>query len=161
MIRAALVAGTTLVMAGCLAGPVPVAGAPEPILSRQDGERLMLQADSALATAYRDARPDGLSPLFGDAALGFEQRRVDERGRRGDSRQERDVKRRLVQWNAGTEGGEGVLELSGQVRLVSPERPDPPWTGFVRQWRARLEWVAGDWKVVDEQYLSPAAGWPP
>ncbi len=160
MIRAVLVAAMALASACWAPGPVAVAGPPAPILSRQDGERLLLQADAALATAYRDARPDGLPPVFGGAALGFEQRRVDEQGRRGESRQEHDVKRRVVHWSAGAGRGEGVLELRGQVRLVGPGRLDPPWTGFVRQWRARLEWLAGDWKVVSEQDLSPAAWWP-
>jgi len=157
VIRAVLVAATALALAGCTPGPAAVAGPPAPILSRQDGERLLLQADAALATAYRDARPDGLPPVFGGAALGFEQRRVDEQGRRGESRQEHDVKRRVVHWSAGPGGGEGVLELSPTTATVyGDERyadrlEDPSPAGRARARRLMegtkaeaIEWLSGN-----------------
>jgi hypothetical protein len=51
--------------------------------------------------------------------------------------------------------GEAVLQVAAQVRLVSAEQPEPPWSSTLRQWWSRLAFHAGGWVVVDDRDLSP------
>lgn len=159
-----------LCLAGCAALPSPplggaaaavgapaLAAPPEPPAA--DVEPLLLKADAALSAAERGASGD-LAAYFEGPALALEQRRLDAMRRRGESREERDVSRRLVHGAAGPAGPEAVLELRGQGRLVGPGRPAPSWSSFVRQWWTRLAWSGGAWKIVEEHDLPPAQWWP-
>lgn len=151
-----------MAMAGCgePAGPPPAAAWPPPGLGREGGEGVVMAADAALASAYAGGAQAPLGRLLAGLALAAERRQLADLERRQESRDRRDVRRRLVHWaGRGPGQAEAVLELRGQVRLVGPGRPDPPWTGFMRQWWVRLGWTDGAWKVLEEQDLPPDRWW--
>jgi hypothetical protein len=122
-------------------------------LSRADAEQLMLRADDVRRLAFKSPRGADLSDVFGRSALQRLQAQSQGLGQRGMSQQERSWSRDLVFWDP--VAGEAVLQVAAETRFVTRDQPNPPWSATVRQWWARLQFIDGSWKVVDQQDLPP------
>jgi len=124
-----------------------------PSLSRSEAEQLMLRADDVRRLAFELPGPTSLSGVFGGSALQRLQAQTQSLGLRGMREEERSSSRDLVFWDPAAR--EAVLQVVAERRLVTPDLPNPPWSGTVRQWWARLQNVAGSWKLVEQQDLPP------
>lgn len=155
MIRA-IVAGSVLAIAlGCSDALIPPVA---PTLDPEAATRLLTAADEARAAAFASADPGPLRPLFADAAIGPLASQLSRLRRRGQRIEERGSSRRLVHWSASSGWGEGVLETTGEQRLVSPAG-DRQWARIARQWRARLAWSGGRWLVDEAGDVPPNLWW--
>jgi len=122
-------------------------------LTRSDAEHLMLRADDVRRFAFELPGTTSLSGIFGGSALQRLQAETQSLGLRGMREEERSSSRDLVFWDPVAH--EAVLQVVAERRLVTPDLPNPPWSGTVRQWWARLQNVGGSWKVVEQQDLPP------
>jgi len=131
-----------------------------PVLDREAASALLVAAEVARSEAYASTDPRPLRGLFADSIIA---RLVPELARlrqRGEHVEDRAVTRRVVHW-AGAEGsGEGVLEVTGERRVVLGTGPPRSWSRIVRQWWAALGWTGGRWLVLRAADLSPDQWWP-
>lgn len=134
--------------------------APAAVLGEGSVPDMLLGADAARRRALALADPTGLEAWFGGRALAALRERTTREARRGARLEDEPDQRRVVHVRADRRQGEGVVALRGRARLLLPGRPEPPWTGSVRQWWARLAASAGGWRVVEEQDLPPERWWP-
>lgn len=146
-----------LELAAC--GDPPPASGPAPGLDRPGLERAVVRADDLRRQALGGAAADGLEEAFTGAALDRLRRRVAEMRRRQQRLEERLTERNLV--HAGPDGArpEGVMAVSAEQRLVSPDHPDTPWSRTLRQWQATLVLVDGRWLVAEDRELAPDRWW--
>jgi hypothetical protein len=147
-----------LLVAGACVPAVVVPRAPA--LDRDAATPLLVAAEVARTEAYANTDPRPLRGLFADSAIA---RLVPELARlrqRREQVEDRAVTRRLVHW-AGAEGsGEGVLEVTGERRIVLATGPPRGWSRIVRQWWAALGWTGGRWLVLRAADLPPSQWWP-
>ncbi len=122
-------------------------------LNRRDAEQLMLRADDARRLAFEFPGTTKLSEAFGRSALERLQAQSQSLALRGMREEERSSSRDIVFWDP--VAYEAVLQVVAERRLVSPDQPSPFWSATVRQWWARLQYVAGSWKVVEAEDLPP------
>jgi hypothetical protein len=143
--------------AGCGERPPP----PAPVLIDQVLlERTVVRADDLRRQALATAAGDGLEDGFAGFALDRLRRRTGEMERRQERLEERPLDRKLVHSAVEGQRPEGVLAVTAETRLVTPDRPDPGWSRTLRQWQATLAWLDGSWRVVDERELPPDHWWP-
>ena len=138
--------------------PVSAALRP-PALSAARATELVMAADSARAAAFAGADPSPLRPLFADAAIAPLLPELADLHRHQARIEERDSSRRLVHWAPLEGGGDGVLEVAGEERVVSGADPGARWSRIVRQWFASLRWSGARWLVVDARDLPPDQWW--
>ena len=131
-----------------------------PPLDRQSAAAILLAADAARQAAFAAADPQPLRAAFSDAALAPLLPELAGLHRHGARVEERDSSRALVHWAAAEGGGDGVLAVAGQERVVIDGAPDQPWSRIVRQWFASLRWSGARWLVVDSRDLPPSEWWP-
>jgi hypothetical protein len=122
-------------------------------------ERSVVKADDLRRQALATAAGDGLEDGFAGFALERLRRRTAEMRRRQERLEERPLDRKLVHSGPEAQRPEGVLAVSAETRLVTPDRPDPAWSRTLRQWQASLGRVDGTWRVVEERELPPDHWW--
>jgi hypothetical protein len=148
-----LVAAVVVLLSACSRGGAETQPAPSVLLDRAAADVVVAGAEAAMQQALAGLNVARLPSHFAGHAL---QRLIDRVGwmrTRGLRLQERSSRRALVSWDMNA--GEAVLQVAAQVRLVSAEQPEPPWSNTLRQWWSRLAFHAGGWVVVDDRDLSP------
>jgi hypothetical protein len=122
-------------------------------LSRSDAEHLMLRADDVMRLAFEFPGTTTLSGTFGRSALERLQAQSQSLSLRGMREEQHTSSRELVFWDP--VGQEAVLQVVAEIRLVTRDQLNPPWSATIRQWWARLQNVDGSWKVVEQEDLPP------
>ncbi len=113
----------------------------------------MVRADELRREAFEVSASAALSKAFSGSALRTLESQSQNLAIRHLRVEERIESRVLVFWDPLAD--EAVLQVITEQRAVSTDDPNPPWSGTVRQWWARLQSVAGSWKVVEQEDLPP------
>lgn len=142
----------TLLLAAC-AMPANVPTALKPQLSRDDAERIALQADDLLRSALAGNGADPLQSVFRGRALTTLRLQVARLTERGVHIEERSPSRRLARFDAVSD--EGILAVSSEYRLTTRDETAPAWAATERQWWVHFGFEAGSWWIVDQQNLPP------
>ena len=121
--------------------------------------RLLLAADSARLAAFAAADPSPLRPLFSDSAMAPLLPELTGLHLHHARVEEQDADRQVVHWTAAAGRAEGVLEASGQQRVVAAGASVPAWSRIVRQWYAAFQWSGARWLVVGARDLPPGQWW--
>jgi hypothetical protein len=151
-VKSILALGTALLMVACSAHVAATTRPSPPTLSRDEAEHLILRADDLRRQAF-EFPGTALPNAFAGSALTMLEEQSQNLGRRGLREDERNLSRELVSWDSIS--AEGVLQVAAERRLLSPDQLSPPWSATVQQWWVRLQFVKGNWKVVDQEDLPP------
>jgi len=148
-----LLAGMVVAVVCACSGPTEGTRFAPAGLDRAAAEVVVASAVTAMAQALADLDATGLPGHFAGPALHQLTGRVGWMRARGMRMQEQGSRHALLSWDL--EAGEAVLEVEAQVRMLSADQPDPPWSATTRQWWSRLASIAGAWLVVDDRDLPP------
>ncbi len=141
-----------LLLAAC-ATPAQLPSAVKPVLSRGEAERLAMKGDDLLRAALAGDGADPLPSVFRGRALTTLRLQVARLTERGVLIEERNVSRRLAQFEAGS--GEAILAITSEYRMTTRAEINPRWAATERQWWMRFELEAGSWWIVEQQNLPP------
>ena len=113
----------------------------------------MLRADDVRRSVFDSPRTSRFADPFRGRALRALEAQAQAMALRGLRQEERNFTRSLMFWDP--HGGEAVLQVVAQRRLVTPDQPNPSWEATLRQWWAVVLFADGGWWIVDQADLTP------